>query len=102
MATPISIDVAGELDNHWMNSGMPDDGIRIVGHRVNGNRYRTFLTVPGDKTAPHYELHDGVYLHTAGPSLEAWLEQHREYIEQQEYARHSQDASELRTWAGGA
>ena len=98
MATPISIDVAGELDRQWFNEGMPDDGLRIVGHRISGNRSRTFLTIPGRDDAPHYELVDSQYRHTAGPSLEAWLErQQAEHNARME----RRDADDLYAWATG-
>jgi len=98
MATPISIDVAGELDNQWFNDGMPGDGLRIVGHRISGNRSRTFLTIPGRDDAPHYELVDSQYRHTAGPSVEAWLErQQAEHNARME----RRDADDLYAWATG-
>lgn len=72
----ISIDVAGELDAAWTNAGMPHDGLRIVGHRISGNRTVTMLTVPGDDTAPCYTLSNGRYLHVTGPTLAEWQAQH--------------------------
>jgi hypothetical protein len=68
----ITIDTAGEIDAAWTNSGMPQDGLRITGHRVSGNRSVTLLTVPGDNSAPCYTLSNGRYIHVTGPTLGQW------------------------------
>ena len=65
----ISIDVAGEIDAQWTNSGMPDNGLRIYGLRRNGNGSTTFLAVPGDDSAPCYQRVNGHFEHVAGPTL---------------------------------
>ena len=90
----ITIDTAGELDMAWQNAGMPDDGLRIYGHRTSGNRTVTLLTIPGKMDAPAYTLSNGRYLHVSGPTLAEW--------QQAEYERQdSQDAADLYAWASG-
>jgi hypothetical protein len=91
----ISIDMAGELDAQWVNSGMPHDGLRIYGLRRSGNRTVTFLGAPGQNgSAPTYVLSEGRYLHLSGPTLEDWQRQ-------QEAAEASREARELSAWASG-
>ena len=68
----ISIDVAGEIDAAWTNSGMPDNGLRVYGHRTSGNRTVTLLTIPGKQDAPAYTLSNGRYIHVSGPTLAEW------------------------------
>lgn len=94
MATPISIDVAGELDNQWIKDGMPDDGLRIVGYRVSGNGTISYLEVPGRVDAPCYCYNNGYYRHIAGPTLAEWQEAQYERQERQ-------DAADLYAWASG-
>ena len=53
----ITLDVAGDIDAAWVNSGMPDNGLRIYGLRGTGNRTHTFLGAPGlNGSAPTYIL----------------------------------------------
>jgi hypothetical protein len=68
----ITLDVAGEIDAAWINAGMPCDGLRIVGNRINGNRTITTLTVPGNDRAPGYVYTVGKFLHVYGPTLADW------------------------------
>ena len=71
----ITLDVAGEIDTEWANSGMPDNGLRIYGLRRSGNRTMTFLGVPSlNGSAPCYVLSNGKYLHVTGPTLAEWQE----------------------------
>ena len=87
----ITIDAAGEIDAAWANAGMPDNGLRIVGHRISGNRTVTLLTIPGNQDAPAYTLSNGRYIHVSGPTLADWQEQRQA----------SQDTRELSAWASG-
>ena len=74
----ITLDVAGEIDANWTNSGMPHDGLRIYGLRRSGNRTMTFLGAPGlNGSAPTYVLSNGKYLHLSGPTLAEWQAQER-------------------------
>jgi len=113
----ITIDAAGDIDRQWVNSAMPDDGLRIVSHRISGNRSRTFLTIPGNDNSPCYERINGHFQHVDGPTLAEWQRQQHAasmpvwYVERSEAtamtqllddARHSQEARELAAWAGGA
>ena len=68
----ITLDVAGEIDAAWTNSGMADDALRIVSYRISGNRSRTFLTIPDDDSAPCYERINGHFQHVDGPTLADW------------------------------
>ena len=99
----ITIDAAGEIDAAWANAGMPDNGLRIVGHRISGNRSRSFLTAPGDDNAPCYEYrthnpdtgeYAPAYYHVSGPTLDEWQEQ-------REATEASREARELYEWASG-
>ena len=90
----ITIDTAGEIDAEWVNAGMPQDGLRIVSHRISGNRSRTFLTIPGDDDSPCYERINGNFQHVDGPTLADWQAQ-------QEAAEASREARELSAWASG-
>lgn len=72
---------AHEMDIQWMKEGMPADGLRIVGYRIAGNRSRTYLTVPGNDSAPCYvaRAHNPgtgeyapAYYHVSGPTLAEW------------------------------
>ena len=95
----ITIDAAGEIDAAWCNAGYPDAGMRIVPGKT-----MTVLTIPNDESAPvyRYRSHDPktgkfaqAWYHLAGPTLAEWQQE-------REYAEASQEAAELRTWAGGA
>ena len=91
----ITLDVAGDIDAAWVNSGMPDNGLRIYGLRGTGNRTHTFLGAPGlNGSAPTYILSNGRYLHSAGPTL-------ADYQRQQDYREHSREQRELSAWASG-
>jgi hypothetical protein len=69
----ITLDIAGEIDNAWTNSGMPENGLRIYGLRRTGNKTMTFLGVPGTNGHnPTYVLSNGKYLHVTGPTLAQW------------------------------
>jgi hypothetical protein len=98
----ISIDIAGELDNQWVNAGMPHDGLRIYGLRRSGNNTMTFLGAPGTNGhSPTYVLSNGRYLHMSGPTLADWqrTQDEAEFMAQWQEAR--QEAIELRAWATG-
>jgi hypothetical protein len=85
----ITIDLAGEIDAQWTNSGMPDDGLRIYGLRRTGNKQHTFLGVPGTNGHnPTYVLSNGRYLHVTGPTLADWQQE-------QEARQERQDAADL-------
>lgn len=91
----ITIDIAGEIDAAWTNSGMPDDGLRIYGLRRTGNKSMTFLGVPGTNGHnPTYVLSNGRYLHLSGPTLADWQRQ-------QEARSASREARELYEYASG-
>ena len=90
----ISIEEAGAIDAEWKAAGMPVKGLRIYGQRICGNGMRTFLEVPGDYFAPCYELQDGRFVHTTGPTLKEWN------LAQEQLAE-SNEARELYSWATG-
>ena len=90
----ISINEANAIDAAWKAAGMPSSGLRICGHRIYGNRTRTLLEVPGDYFAPRYELQDGRFLHSTGPTLEEWQLA-------QEQLTEFHEARELYDWATG-
>jgi hypothetical protein len=110
MNDSISTHQAGRIDSAWVADGYPQDGLRIVGYRISGNRYRTILTLPGDDEAPEYEYlpHDPTtgeaapaYYHRSGPTLADWQRQQdeREFMAQWQEAR--REAIELYEWASG-
>lgn len=88
----ITIDAVGEIDMAFMNAADPTGMLRLVDHRVSGNRTVTLLEVPGDDSAPCYQAVNGHFQHVSGPTLEQW------YAEQD-----SRDAAEtqrdLCAWA---
>ena len=65
----ITAEHAYTIDLDWMNDGQPDDGLRIVTHRIAGNRTVTLLTVPGDDTAPTYKRVANGFEHVSGPEI---------------------------------
>ena len=94
---------ASRIDTERMDSGMPDDGLRIVRYYISGNRSRSFLTAPGDDNAPCYEYlthnpetgdHSPAYYHRFGPTLADWQAQ-------REATEASREARELYEWASG-
>jgi len=95
------------IDIDWSDAGMQPDGLRIVGYRIAGNRSRTYLTVPGNDSAPCYveRTHNPdtgeyapAYYHQSGPTLAEWQEQERL---EQEQAEAACEAAELYEWASG-
>lgn len=110
MNDSISTHQAGRIDSDWIADGYQQDGLRIVGHRIAGNQYRTYLTVPGNDDAPCYEYypHNPItgeiapaYYHVSGVTLETWQRQQdeKEFMAQWREAR--QEAIELYEWASG-
>ena len=98
------------IDIDWSDAGMQPDGLRIVGYRIAGNRSRTYLTVPGNDSAPCYveRTHNPdtgeyapAYYHQSGPTLAEWQRQQdeREFMAQWQEAR--REAIELYEWASG-
>lgn len=103
MATDtITLDVAGELDSQWVNSGMqPNVGLRIVRHYGSLGRDKFLLEVPGDDNAPCYMRVNGHYQHIDGPTLADWQRQQdeAEFMAQWQEAR--REARELYEYASG-
>ena len=71
MADTITLDVAGEIDAAWTNSGMPDNGLRIYGLRRSTYTV-SYLAVPGNDKAPCYIYGKSGYYHVSGPTLAQW------------------------------
>ena len=65
----ITAEQAYTLDMDWMNAGQPSDGLRIVTHRIAGNRTVTLLTVPGDDSAPCYKRVASGFEWVSGPQI---------------------------------
>ena len=65
------------IDLEWMNAGQPDDGLRIVTHRIAGNRTVTLLTVPGDDSAPVYKRVANGFEHVSGPQIRMTAKQYQ-------------------------
>ncbi len=110
MNDSISSTKAREMDIQWMKAGMPASGLRIVGYRIAGNRSRTFLTVPGNDSAPCYEYffhrqdtgeYAPAYYHVSGPTLAEWKERLEQERLEQEQAEAAREAAELYEWASG-
>ena len=72
MSHIITLDTAGELDMAFVNAANPTGMLRMVDHRVSGNRTVTLLEVPGDDSAPTYQRVNGHFQHIAGPTLDEW------------------------------
>ena len=63
----ISLEQAYEIDREWSNGD--GSGLRIVDHRIAGNRTVTLLTVPGDDSAPTYKRVASGFEHVSGPQI---------------------------------
>lgn len=81
MQHTITAEQAYTIDNEWMNAGQPSDGLRLVDYRISGNKRRTFLTVPGDDTAPLYERTSNGFVHISGPQIRMTPAQYRAIYE---------------------
>lgn len=67
MAHTISLEQAYEIDRQWSNGD--GSGLRLVDHRIAGNRKVTLLTVPGDDTAPTYQRVANSFEWVSGPQI---------------------------------
>ena len=72
MTHALTIDQVGEIDLAWQNAANPTGMLRLVDHRVSGNRTVTLLEVPGDDSTPTYQRVNGHFQHIAGPTLDEW------------------------------
>ena len=109
-AGQLDTDTAYEIDIEWINSGRPDDGLRMVQYYVGGKGYSEALCLPGNDNAPCYErrthnpdtgVFNVAYYHVAGPTLADWQRQQdeAEFMSQWQEAR--QEARELYEFASG-
>lgn len=73
----ITAEQAYTLDMDWMNDGQPNDGLRLVTHRISGGRTITLLTVPGDDTAPCYKRVANGFEHVSGPQIRMTKKQYQ-------------------------
>lgn len=70
----ISLEQAYEIDRQWSNGD--GSGLRLVDHRISGNRTVTLLTVPGDDSAPTYKRVSNGFEHVSGPQIRMTAKQY--------------------------
>lgn len=71
----ISLEQAYEIDRQWSNGD--GSGLRLVDHRIAGNRTVTLLTVPGDDSAPTYKRVANGFEHVSGPQIRMTKKQYQ-------------------------
>lgn len=71
----ITAEQAYEIDREWSNGD--GSGLRLVDHRIAGNRKVTLLTVPGDDSAPCYKRVANGFEHVSGPEIRMTAKQYQ-------------------------